>query len=109
MSARVSKIEKLRQKLKNNEPLPDLSELVEQFVDVAGGPRNVAKMLHDEWEKAASGGIVRMRIMQILTQVWKYASDTRPSVGDLGLVTEEDLEKLLQEKLARYGEVTTNG
>lgn len=76
------------------------SELAEHFIEEAGGPRRMARMLFDEWEASKPGSIARVRIMQVISSVWRYATETTSSTADdLGLVSEEDLERLINEKV----------
>lgn len=105
----ASKLDKLRKKLKGREAVPHLSELVEQFLEIAGGPRAVAKMLFDEWGSADKGGLVRTRIMQLLLAGWKETSRGKSSLDSLGLLSDEDVESLLEERLGRLGDATAGG
>lgn len=98
---RATKLDKIRGMVHSRKPLPHLSELAEHFIDVSGGPRAVANILHQELNDAPKGGIVRTRILALLAQVWKYASTTEGKLDNLGLLNEGDLERLLEERLRR--------
>lgn len=110
---RPTKIEKIRGMIHSKKPLPHLSELAEHFIDVSGGARAVATVLHTELQKAPEGGITRTRILALLAQVWKYASQTEGKLDNLGLLSEADLERLLDERLRALvsgnGKETTTG
>lgn len=80
--------------------IPHLSELAEHFIRLRGGPYNVAKMLSQEWDTAPAGGVVRQRILEMLLRVWKSSDEQQKVIEDLGLLSEEDLEKLFQEQVA---------
>lgn len=83
----------LRSNLKDGKKLPHLSELAENFVRVVGGPSKLAEMLFEEWIAAGEGSLVRQRILDIITRVWKFASESDEKPDDTGLMTDEDLDR----------------
>lgn len=83
----------LRSNLKDGKKLPHLSELAENFVRVVGGPSKLAEMLFEEWTAAGEGSLVRQRILDIITRVWKFASESDDKPDDTGLMTDEDLDR----------------
>lgn len=93
----------MEQAIKKRQGLPHLSDLAEHFVQVAGGPRQVARMMYQEWLAAREGSVVRARILDLLTRVWRFASESQPRVDDLGVLTEADLERELGDLLGSAG------
>src|SRR5262245_57838514 len=89
---------------KANGQLPHLSELAEHFVNIAGGPQAMAKMLFVEWNAAKPGSLVRSRILDLVTRVWKFSTDSLRGAGDLGILSEDDIDRLLDDKLRSMAE-----
>lgn len=102
----------LEQALKGELRQPKLREVGAHFVDIAGGPREMAKLLWQEYQKAAAGSLNRSRILQIVLQMMKDGDDGA-GAGDLTNMTEEDLRRELEERVrgeaARAEEVREGG
>lgn len=90
--------------IKAAKKLPHLSELAENFVRVAGGPSALAKMLYEEFAAAAEGSLVRQRILDIVTRVWKFASESDDKPDDTGMMTDEDLDREIAAALSQIKE-----
>lgn len=90
--------------IKSAKKLPHLSELAENFVRVAGGPSALAKMLYEEFAAAAEGSLVRQRILDIVTRVWKFASESDEKPDDTGMMTDEDLDREIAAALSQIKE-----
>lgn len=88
--------ETLKSNLKDGKKLPHLSELAENFVRVVGGPSKLAEMLFEEWTAAGEGSLVRQRILDIITRVWKFASEADEKPDDTGLMSDEDLDREIE-------------
>jgi hypothetical protein len=73
--------------------LPHLSELAEHFIRLSGGPAAVATMLLKEWESAPAGGLVRTRILDLISRVWKAGSEGQINRDDLGVLSDADLAR----------------
>lgn len=86
----------LKNSLKDGKKLPHLSELAENFVRVVGGPSKLAEMLFEEWTAAGEGSLVRQRILDIITRVWKFASEADDKPDDTGLMSDEDLDREIE-------------
>lgn len=79
---------------------------------MCGGPKRVAKMLFDEWQASTPGGVVRARILDLITRTWRYGSDTTSRTDDLGVLDDVDLDRELNKLLGEMndgaeGEKTT--
>lgn len=85
--------DEIKSEIKSAKKLPHLSELAENFVRVAGGPSALAKLLYEEFAAAAEGSLVRQRILDIVTRVWKFASEADEKPDDTGMMTDEDLDR----------------
>lgn len=85
--------------LQGTATLPHLSELAEHFIRLQGGPQAVALMLKREWDEANPGSIVRARILEMLLRTWKIAEDKSENLSDLGLLTKQDLDREIEERL----------
>jgi hypothetical protein len=83
----------LRESVKGSRALPHMSELIEQFLLLSGGPKKVAKMLVEEWHASDPGSVVRSRLLDLLTRIWRYGSDTTSRADDLGQLDDADLDK----------------
>jgi hypothetical protein len=90
--------------IKSVKKLPHLSELAENFVRVAGGPSALAKLLYEEFAAAAEGSLVRQRILDIVTRVWKFASESDDKPDDTGMMTDEDLDREISSALGQIKE-----
>lgn len=72
---------------------PQLAELSAHFFHAAGGPKAVAKMLFDEFAHANPGSQIRQRILDMILRVTRFANQQSGPVDDLGILTDEDLER----------------
>lgn len=86
-----------RQAIKGEIRQPDLAKLVAHFFKNAGGEGAVAKMLYDEFVAAPPGGIARQRIMDMILRGLKWANESEAPQDDLGILTEDDLERELDQ------------
>jgi hypothetical protein len=75
---------------------PHLSELAQHFTELVGGPRALAKLLRDEFYGAPSGGMVRMRILDIIFRATKIANE-KNGPADLGGLSDADLQRELDQ------------
>jgi hypothetical protein len=104
--------EKLKKAIKDaakrgQDGLPHLSELAEHFIRLRGGPAAVAQMLSQEWEGAPPGGVVRTRILDLISRVWKVGTEDRVKADDMGVLNDEDIQReaeLILEEMAHAGE-----
>ncbi len=89
--------------------IPHLSELAEHFISVSGGPRALAKMLYEEWAASAPGTLVRTRILDLMSRIWRYASDTIGHHDDLGILNETDIKRELDKIIEDRSEAPPPG
>lgn len=79
---------------------PRTAELVAYLVEAFGGPKEVAKALFDEYQRKDCTSYTRSRIIGLLLDAMKFAeSNTPDAFKDLGHVSDEDLERMLEQKL----------
>src|SRR5215471_19154618 len=76
---------------------PSLADLVSHFFHVAGGPKQVAKMLYEEFVAAREGSLIRQRILDMMLRATRAVNDKSGAGSDLGLLTAEDLDRELAE------------
>lgn len=79
--------------LKGNFQEPQLAELAAHFFHAAGGMEKMAKLLYQEFLGAKEGGLMRQRILNMVLMAVKFANERNPGHDDLGLLSEEDLER----------------
>lgn len=70
--------------------VPHLSELVERFYEMVGGPRGFAQLLHEEWLAAKPGSMQRARIMEMILRMHGSIKDLTTK-DELGFLSEDDL------------------
>jgi hypothetical protein len=71
----------------------DSEALLNDLIDVWGGARQLAVDLHDEFQKAPSGGMVRQRIMEMIQRL--ILTNTTHEIGRVAKpsdMTKEELE-----------------
>lgn len=85
---------------------PQLAELVSHFFSIAGGPRQVARMLWDEYQVAKAGSLIRNRILDMILRVTRYANEKAPPVNDLGMLSEKDLDQEIESLISQLPAVS---
>lgn len=88
--------ESVQKALKEGLREPQLAEISAYFFQAAGGTRAVAKMLWDEFNASAPGSLMRQRILDLVLKATKFANEKSGVVDDLGMLSQEDLERELQ-------------
>ena len=78
---------------------PDLSRIVFSVFHQLGGEDEFAKFLVEELQGSKPNGMVRARILDLMLRMMTIVTAKEPPKQDLGLVTEEDLERDLLKKL----------
>ena len=81
---------------------PQLAEVAANFVHIVGGPKKFAQLLYEEYKEAPKGSNVRSRTMEMILRAMKFANESQPDVGDLSLLTEDDLEREATALLERH-------
>lgn len=97
---------------RSNKQLAQITAVMEKFVERVGGLDKFVELLHNEWQGAGTGGLIRQRIMASILDGFKFAERQNPPQDDLSLVTDEDIDAELaslmlkvQDELARIGDV----
>ncbi len=78
---------------------PQVSEIASHAIHLMGGPQGFAKNLMTEYKAAKAGSVVRMRILEFILRATKFANEAAGITGDLGLVSEADLERIVTERI----------
>ena len=95
-----SVLEVLRTGVQGKIKEPNLAEVAQHFVDMIGGERQLAKMLVDQYRHVETPQSVKTKIMQIVLGHIKTLNDKSGVIEELGLVTDEDLERALDAHIA---------
>lgn len=82
---------------------PQLAEIAAFFFEAAGGTRQVAKLLHDEFLAGHPGSMVRQRILDLVLRATKFSNEKSKGADDLGILNEADLEANLTELINESG------
>ena len=79
---------------------PDLKQIVNSMFHQIGGEDEFAKILVEELQGSKPNGMVRARILDIMLQMMKQVDAKEGPRQDLGLVSEDDIERDLLRRLA---------
>lgn len=82
---------------------PQLEEVAAYFFHLEGGSQGVAKLLHDEFHRANPGTLIRARIMDMVLRMLTRIYDAK-GAPELGILSDEDLEKQAQRLLSNVTE-----
>lgn len=88
----------IKETLSHKRKAPHISELAQHFMDLVGGARALAKLLHTEYLAAPQGGLIRQRILEIVFRATKVQNE-REGVTDISNLSDEDLERELEQLL----------
>lgn len=77
--------------------VPQVAEMVSHFVQVAGGPRSMAKMMYEEYLHAKPGSIIRQRLLDSMLRMMSFANQQIGTVTEVDMLSDEDLVKELSE------------
>lgn len=99
----VKLYDEVRKVAKEGRDLPNLDALAEEFIQQAGGAPELARLLWREYRDASPGGVVRVKILDMIFRFWRYVLDQRTPPGDPGQLGEEDLERAIMEILEAAG------
>lgn len=83
---------------------PDLGRFLSAFFRQAGGEEAVAVMMYDEFVNAKPGSIVRQRILDMILRSTRTLQADTLDMDDLGVLSEEDLQRELDRILTREEE-----
>jgi hypothetical protein len=96
--------EAIRGRLKD----PQLAEVAAHFFAHAGGPRQVAKMLFQEFNRAKEGSVVRQRILDMILRVTRFANEKNAPRDDTGMLSDQDLAREFEAAMAELPEEVFN-
>ncbi len=85
------------------EGIETLAGVVEKFIRLSGGANGIAKMLHTEYHAAKEGSLLRQRVLDMILKTWKYVDESQGQLDDLGSLDDEDLERILKDRLQGLG------
>jgi hypothetical protein len=92
-------LEILEKSVKGRIREPNLSELAQHFFDLAGGERQVAKMLLDEYNRVDCTSSVRSKIIQFMLQHLRWINERSGTIDQLGVLTDDDLAATLNKHI----------
>ena len=93
---------------KKGQGIDSLASVVEHFVTLSGGAKGLAKMLYTEYVDAKAGSLLRQRTLGLILQSWGKLQETN-GVDDLGSLDDDDVERLLEERLGAITETVNAG
>ena len=83
-------------------PPVDIHDLACEWMNLCGGPKGFAKIMFDELTGLPPGSAGRVRLLDIGARLWTIATNPH-SGGDLGFMTEADLERAAGNLMVRIG------
>lgn len=78
-------------------------DLAYAFIEEAGGTRNMARLMWEEWKSAKAGSISRQRLMAAVLEVLKKGDEKARSQGEVSKMSDADLEKAMREVMQKMG------
>lgn len=82
-----------------------VSEIAEFFIEEAGGPQSMARMLYVEYTAAPVGSVTRQKILATVLSLQKERDEARPD-ADLGLMEDDQIrEQMLRIMVDKMGYV----
>ncbi len=100
--SKISPIKALEQMILSKDCPIDLREVAYEFMKKIGGPKGLVRLIMTEYEESKTGGLARARILDIMMRLFQQTSP-KGGVGDLGQLSDEDLRRLLDERLKLLG------
>lgn len=88
--------ETLRKIVENPPPRPSVQAFLDHWFALRGGPAQFALDLCREYDAAEAGSQIRQRIVEIVMRSMKVADTKDGSLDELGLVSDADLDRLLE-------------
>ena len=82
---------------------PHVAEIVGYFIEWAGGTRKFAKLLMDEYRNPDATPATRQRILDCILRSMKWANEQQGGTDDLGMMSNEDLEREAARILREHG------
>lgn len=82
---------------------PHLSELIEHFFRLMGGPVSFAKEMVVEWHAAKPGSLIRMRILETILRSTRAVNEMQGVGDNTGILDDEDLEREMRSAVETIG------
>lgn len=76
----------------------DITEIAYQFMHQVGGPAGFVERIMGEYDGSPVGSLARSRVLDIMVRLFQIATP-KDKQGDLGHLTDEDLEVILRKQL----------
>lgn len=92
----------LRTKLKGL-TVPEPGLIAAEFIANAGGPKNFGRILWDEFNRSPAGSVARQRLLTMIMQFAKSATDSSHSADDLDELDTPELESVFLQLAQRAG------
>lgn len=96
--------EKVREAVRGDLSEPQLAEFVAAFTHCAGGVRGLAKMMWETYTHPQATASVKHRIVESVLRGMKHVNDRQGSKLELGLTSEEDLQREAEQIILRMGD-----
>lgn len=93
----AARAERLRQIVANPPPRPSVNAFLDHWFAISGGPAQFALDLRQEFDAAEPGSLVRSQIIQLIVRSMKVADTKEGALDELGLITDDDLERRLKD------------
>jgi hypothetical protein len=76
-------------------------QIIAHFLDMCGGARAFAKMMHTQYMDPMCTPMVKSRVLEMLLRSLKFAEGKRRTDDDLGLLSDEDLDREINAAIAK--------
>lgn len=97
----VAHAETLLHDLVGEKPTPELVLVAQEFFTLIGGPKKFAMMLKRAYDHAPKGGMVQVRILDLMVNALKYLTPKEDITDDCGLLSDQDLEREIQKQFSK--------
>lgn len=77
--------------------IPQIADLVHNFMTIAGGPKALAKMMMEEYIRTQPGSLMRQRILDSILRLLTTANQAFVADSQSDLLTNDDIERELIE------------
>ena len=98
--SKLNEIDRVLQAARECVKDPQVSEMASHFIHLVGGTQGFARKMLTEYNAAKAGSVARMRILDLILRATKFANEAAGFAKDLGLLSEQDLERLVSERMA---------
>lgn len=88
--------ERLRQKLGQPKELPTSAEFVEELFLLAGGPRELARMVFKELKSPTAGPLMKARVFELMLRSLKEMEEKTDPDRQIGEMSDDELVRFLK-------------